>query len=374
MNTVFHPYKSFFPEKGGINTVIDWIVTQKNETLAFFILCTHRFGLPLSQPYGSNARIFRSLKLFTLLSMPIMPFYLFQFWWLSLKSNIVHHHHPMPLNDLAIFIFFPKKTKLIVHWHSEVVEQKKTANILSFLFKSTLRRADLILISNPNLLKYSPFLSDFENKVQVIPFGIEIDDLINPTNEVIQLKNQLQREHPPFALTVGRLVKYKGHETLIRSLSKTDAHLKIIGNGPLYDELLDLVSSLGLQDRVEIVAPQSRERLIAYFLACEFFVLPSITINEAFGIVQIEAMASQKAIINTELESGVPWVARHKKEALTVAPKSVDELAAAINLLKSDDQLRDNLAGNALNRAKELFTYDKFVSQINQTYEDLLKK
>ena len=93
-------------------------------------------------------------------------------------------------------------------------------------------------------------------------------------------------------LAVGRLVYYKGFEYLIRAMRQIDAQLLLIGEGPLHQQLLEQVTTSGVQDKVSFLGNVADLR--PYYHACDVFALPSIAVSEAFGIVQLEAMACGK--------------------------------------------------------------------------------
>ena len=77
--------------------------------------------------------------------------------------------------------------------------------------------------------------------------------------------------------------------------------------------------------------------------ACDVFVLPSVTRAEAFGFVQLEAMACGKPVVSTAVGPACPWVNRHDETGVVVPPGDVDALAAALRRVTTDHALRDRL-------------------------------
>ena len=95
-------------------------------------------------------------------------------------------------------------------------------------------------------------------------------------------------------------------------MAHVPATLVIVGEGPLREPLEALSRELGLGKRVRFVGGVSTiTRFFPYYLASDIFVLPSVARSEAFGIVQLEAMACRLPVVNTQLDSGEPYVSRH---------------------------------------------------------------
>ena len=91
-----------------------------------------------------------------------------------------------------------------------------------------------------------------------------------------------------------------------------------------------------------------------YYLAADAFWFPSNARSEAFGLVQVEAMASGCPVINTRIpHSGVPWVSRHEETGLTVPVNDPEALAAAAHRLLTEPGLRDRLTDAARRRAAD---------------------
>jgi rhamnosyl/mannosyltransferase len=118
----------------------------------------------------------------------------------------------------------------------------------------------------------------------------------------------------------------------------------------------------------------SQEDLIAHYYACDVFCLPSIARSEAFGIVQLEAMACEKPVVSTSLDTGVPFVNQHRKTGLIVPPKDSRALAEAINILLDNKELREEYGKNGRKRVEQYFTKERKAEQTLKVYKEVLSK
>lgn len=173
--------------------------------------------------------------------------------------------------------------------------------------------------------------------------------------------------------TVAALVKPKGHVYLLDAAVKViqeypKVAFLIVGDGPLRDELKMKCDELGISERVIFCGYQ--DNIPDIMFAIDIFVLPSI--YEPFGLVLVEAMASAKPIIATNVD-GVPEIVTDGFTGLLVPPKNSEELALAILKCLNDRNLAKKLSNQAVLEAKR-FSFEEMVSQIHELYQEELNR
>jgi rhamnosyl/mannosyltransferase len=102
------------------------------------------------------------------------------------------------------------------------------------------------------------------------------------------------------------------------------------------------------------------------------YVLPSVSRNEAFGVVQLEAMACGKPVVSTNLPSGVPWVNRHGETGFVVPPGDVVALRDALARLLDDPELRDRMGMRGREMVMTEFTLERMASRTTALYHAIL--
>jgi glycosyltransferase involved in cell wall biosynthesis len=149
-----------------------------------------------------------------------------------------------------------------------------------------------------------------------------------------------------------------------------DGHATIVGEGPLLAELQQLATALGVSDRIRFAGRLTRSEIKQLFCSARVFAFPSVTEAEAFGIVQIEAMAAGLPIVNTHLATTVPLVARHDREALTVPPNDPHALSQALGRILDEPALAERLGAAGRERAKNEFDQAVFRGRMATIYEE----
>jgi rhamnosyl/mannosyltransferase len=278
------------------------------------------------------------------------------------------HHAPFPFTDLAILLALPAHVALIIYWHADIVGYPRLKRLILPVLRRALARADKIVVSGAAMIENSELLKPFAAKCVVIPYGVDLEYWRSLNSADAAEIAELKRQHPRHIIALGRLVPYKGFDVLVRAMRDVDAQATIIGEGPQQEHLERLAAELGVADRVKFVGRLSRQGIKMLFYAADVMAFPSVTEAEAYGIVQAEAMAAGLPIVNTNLPTAVPWVARHDQEALTVPPNNSIALANALNKILDQPDLARRLGAAASNRATNEFSEDLFRARINEIY------
>jgi len=364
--------KYYFPFQGGIENIVQNIsegLYHDGHTVE--VLCSAQKA---KNEYDevNKIKITRTARLLTLFSQPILPFLFFHLWKALKGKDIIHLHSPNPLAEIMTLLI-PSKIPIVITYHSDIVRQKTLLLFYRPFLMMALKKAKAIIVPTQNHIKYSPFLPKFEEKCHIVPFGQKMDYLVR-TQKTDLLINQLKKDHGRFVLFVGRVVGYKGLTYLISAMKNSPYHCVIIGSGPLEEELKQQIKNQNLEHKVSMLGKVMDDELFkAYFYACEAFILPSISANENFGVVQIEAMYCERPVITTSIKSGVPAVGIPNKTTLLVPPKNPNALCEAMSKLYHNDILRKSLGKEGKKRADMIYTLDKMIQGHNQVY-DLVSK
>jgi len=354
---VLHSYKVYLPEiYGGVPTAIHSVTSGLLAKCISTILTTRRRWRAKKELYIDGSRVIRIYSFFELFSLPLAPFYPLRLFLEMKKHEVVVLHAPFPLSDIVAAFLVPKNVKLIVHYHSEIIKQKLLLPFVAYFIKRTLERADKIIVSSEPFIENSNFLLPHRHKTTIVPFGTDVEYWSSLSPEEKERVADLKAQHPNQVITVARLVSYKGLDILISALRNVEANCIIVGEGILGNVLRKEISERNLESRVSIVSNLERDELKILLHASSVFVLPSVTVAETFGLAQLEAMATGLPIINTNLPTGVPWVARDGLEGITVPPNQIEPLSRAISLLLADDELRTRLSAAAQQRARSTFS------------------
>jgi rhamnosyl/mannosyltransferase len=297
-------------------------------------------------------------------SQPVVPSYITAARW---PADLVHLHHPHPLADLAALLSV--RAPLVVTHHSDIRRQAAVRPLYLPLVRAALRRAKAIVVATPSHVTSSRELQGFEAKVRVIPFGVDTARFTPP--ERVMRPPGFPTSPGPVGLFVGRLVGYKGLDILLDALAGTTLRMVILGDGPLRGPLTERAAALGLGDRVTFLGAVSNDMLPSYYQAADYFVLPSTTTAEMFGIVLIEAMACGRPVISTDLPTGVREVNVAGETGLVVPVGDVQMLRQALLRLAGDEAERRRLGAAGRRRVEERFTLRQMVDAHLALYREV---
>ena len=374
---ILHVSKLYAPCIGGIETVVKDIVEDLQllpDLDCEVLVCRDRGSRTISRVNGVKVTRVESAGRF--LSTPIAPRFPLQLRTMAGEFDIVHVHVPFPLPILCDWSAIRSRgVRLIIHYHSDIIRpvQRALLGSVGAFERRFMESADRIIVTSEGLLKNSQTLAPYQDKCDVVPLAIDL----TRTGQLSAAELAEARTcygvgvSDRVILFAGRLVYYKGLPYLIEAVRNLDAKLLIVGEGPLRASLEKQIRDSNLGGRVRLLGRVTDSELTRLYSLADLFVLPSTEPSEAFGIVQLEAMAHGLPVVNTNLPSGVPSVSLDGVTGLTVAPADSSALRSAISAILTDDSLRERFSANAQQRVL-LFSRPAVLNRIRAIYDELV--
>ncbi|MEI6236435.1 MAG: glycosyltransferase [Planctomycetota bacterium] len=370
---VCHLGKYYPPAPGGIETHLQTLArAQVDLGLDVRVLCLNHQSKPVAPENDHGVDVQRFNDAFSVFELKLCR---------ELRHairrahvDILHLHVPNPSMLLHLFAARPN-VPLVVTYHSDIVKQRIRAALFRPIEHSVYRRVAKILTTTPLYAAGSEFLQSYVDRLEVLPMGLDLEPYLNPSEAHRAEAAAISKKYPgPIWFSCGRLTYYKGMLTAIRALQHIAGTLIIIGSGQEEDPLQTEVRALKLTERVVFIGHvPTVQDIIPYYLAATALLFPSNARSEAFGLVQVEAMASGCPVINTAIpHSGVPWVSPHEKTGLTVPVDDPKALSAAAQRLLDEPGLRDRFSEAARDRVQAEFDHRVMAKRCVEMYERTL--
>lgn len=271
--------------------------------------------------------------------------------------------HLIPIGYICLLLKLP--FIVIIHGYDIMLIQKSKWK--KFWTGIILKKAKHIIV-NSNFTKQKVLQEKInQNKITVIYPSPNISPQnINETDKNLIIQ-ELDLHNKKILLSVGRLVKRKGIDNVIKALPQILNKIPnlvylIVGNGDYKPELEKLAEKLNIRGNIIFLQDISDTHLPNYFSLADIFIQPARIENnadaEGFGIVYAEANLFGKPVIAGNVGGAVEAI-KHNQTGILVDPHSVSEIQNAIITLFNDPELMKSLGEQGRERVLAEFNLDK---------------
>jgi glycosyltransferase involved in cell wall biosynthesis len=172
----------------------------------------------------------------------------------------------------------------------------------------------------------------------------------------------------PLVGVVARLQPEKGVANFLKAAARVSeisprARFLVVGDGPLREELLNLVEHLGISERVRFLGYRTDSRALMGLM--DLLVVPSLT--EGSPLIVLEAMAAGVPVVASAV-GGIPDQVRHGREGILVPPDDPDALGDALGALLRDPAYARRLGEAGRRRTENEFSHETLVRRIEAVY------
>jgi phosphatidyl-myo-inositol dimannoside synthase len=290
--------------------------------------------------------------------------------------DVVHAHWVLPNGPIAALA--APRLPLVVSLHGSDIFVAERSRALGAVARWTFRRTSWVAACAGDLGRRAILLGADPRRVATLLHGVDISEFA--TGDAAPWRARAGAAHGELlVVALGRLVAKKGFSHLLRAADRLQSRgvpvrLAIGGTGDLADPLAAEAARLGCASRVRFLGDIPHDEVGGLLRAADVVAVPSVRDEkgnvDGLPNVLLEAMAVGRPLVSTRI-AGVPDVVDHDRNGLLVPPGDDDALAAALERLATDRELRARLAAAALDRARAL-SWKSYGDQLLAGYEKVI--
>jgi len=288
------------------------------------------------------------------------------------RYDIINTHFAVPTGPVGAVLSSLFKIPNVLSIHGgDIYDPSKRLSphrlgMLRWCVRNVINGATKVVAQSTNTKKNAENIYHARKDIEIIPLGIPMMNFVPTARQ--DLSMQTERI---YIISVGRLVKRKQYDTLIKALNivrknGNDVGLILVGEGPERNYLEKLSFELGLSEYISFLGAISDEKKLQYLSKSDIYTLSSL--HEGFGIVLLESMLCGLPIIATDI-GGQTDIITNEKNGILIPTENPKALADAIIKLVKDNTLRKKMV--EFNK-EDVKKYE--ISRIAERYLTLFKE
>lgn len=287
------------------------------------------------------------------------------------NPEIIHVFHTAFLPPVGRILKLLFGIRIIITSHGSDLHYLAEDRRLIGLIKDANRYASAITANSyfTKKLYLEMFGKGLRRKIKVIPGGVNLEQFAE-TNDTKRYAEELDKKYhlkdKKVVLFTGRLIRSKGIHYLIKAAPKINGTIVIVGDGPERKVLEEEIKKKRLKNVIFAGYIGDKGYLQAFYQLADVYVSP--TVWEGFGLTLLEAMATRLPVIASN-KGGIVSIIEDKVNGFLVSSRNPKEIADKVNLLFSDDNLRQKLGDQAYKTVVEKFTWERITDQFEALYK-----
>ena len=289
--------------------------------------------------------------------------------------DVIHYHSIGPSSLSFLIRIFKPRTAVVAIFQCQDYAHKKwgwfAKKYLKFSEFLTCKVPDVTIVVSSILKKYATEV--YHQETVLIPNGTEIRHV-----EKSDYLAKWNLQKGSYIVSIGRLIRHKGVHYLIEAFKNLeDKHLTrgkklvIVGDGFHTDDYVKELKDMARgRESIIFTGSQTGEELDQLFAHSYMFVQPSE--SEGLSMALLEAMGHAKAILSSDIKENKEPL----NEATAVFFRSGDarDLEEKMVFLINNPALAKEMGDAAMQKARDEYSWDTIVTQIEKVYADVLAK